>query len=528
MPEHSSGKEGDGPPNPIEKQNPTSTVKPDQKTLTFAEALGGASGGSQSLRKYAEIIALQKKERNVLELKLRKIKPININNQEAENVPNLTFDDLSELIFEVFNIKFEHCIGVDYNTGKYDTKEIHLKAEVDSSNYITSQPIMYKSHEITVKKMLHNVTKVTFKNVPMYVPDEELLHLCGIYGSVVENKVHWEQHRITTSTKKGVLISPTRFVLMHLNNGASFNNFYWLEGPMPGDPGRRITVIHTGQKQQCSHCLLTASTGCKGAGNGRVCAKTDMEKAKMSQYMQALKATTGYESLKTKYMRQLAKSFPNRQGEPEFDTTQIIDMDRDIDLDSEETEVTLPILPINPIVEKDLEIATLNKTVEGLKEQVLAMDDLRNELEEAKAENKRVLNISKQVGRRLSVSRKANEQKMISLVKTGKNWTEDSAHLACSHAATMNDDEFEIDEKTDEVIPKNKNKDFMKKVHDCLDKEDKLQYERYLEMKRMIMDLMKKTIKKKSEVRGEKRENEHSGEDSSLQSKPRVTSPPKC
>ena len=72
-----AAKEGDGPPNPIEKQNPTSTVKPDQKTLTFAEALGGASGGSQSLRKYAEIIALQKKERNVLELKLRKIKPIN-------------------------------------------------------------------------------------------------------------------------------------------------------------------------------------------------------------------------------------------------------------------------------------------------------------------------------------------------------------------------------------------------------------------------------------------------------------------
>ena len=48
----------------------------------------------------------------------------------------------------------------------------------------------------------------------MYVPDEELLHLAGVYGTVVENKVHYEKLRITTSTKQGVLTSPTRYVLM--------------------------------------------------------------------------------------------------------------------------------------------------------------------------------------------------------------------------------------------------------------------------------------------------------------------------
>ena len=115
---------------------------------------------------------------------------------------------------------------------------------------------------------------------------------------------------------------------------------------------------------------------------------------------------------------------------------------------------------------------------------------------------------------------------MVGLIRSGSNWGEDSAHLACSHAATMNDDEFEVDALSDEVKPKNKKWDFMKKVEDCLDKDDKMQHERLSEMKRMILEQMKKTIKKKIEVRGEKRSNEEEAE-ASAQSKPRVKSPPK-
>ena len=154
---------------------------------------------------------------------------------------------------------------------------------------------------IVLKKMLNDATKVTFRNVPMYVPDEEILHLCGVYGTVMENKVYWEKMKITTSTKKGVLTSPTRYVLMNLKIGAAFHNFYWMEGPMSGDPGRRITVLHQGQRRQCSNCLKAAILGCQGAGNGKVCAKANVERANMSIYMQAIKVATGYESLKSKY-----------------------------------------------------------------------------------------------------------------------------------------------------------------------------------------------------------------------------------
>ena len=113
------------------------------------------------------------------------------------------------------------------------------------------------------------------------------------------------------------------------------------------------------------------------------------------------------------------------------------------------------------------------------------------------------------------------------LIRTGSNWTEDSAHLACSHAATLNDDDFELDEDTGQVKTKNNKWDFMKKVEDCIDRSDKVQQDRFDEMKKMILEQMKKTIRRKMELRGEKRGNEDASENSSTQSKPRIKSPPK-
>jgi hypothetical protein len=231
------------------QQSSSSLPASHQPSSTYAKALGGtASGTTSNLMKYAEIVAQQKSQRNVLEMKIKKITTTNSETNEVINPKYLTMDDISELIFDIINIKFEECVGVDYFTGRWDTKEIMMKPGVDTSNFITTEPITFKSHEIIVRKMLNDVTKVTFKNVPMYVPDEEILHLCGMYGTVVDNKVCWERLKISTSTTKGFLVSPTRYVMMNLNNGSALNNFYWMEGPMAGDPGRRVTVLHHGQK----------------------------------------------------------------------------------------------------------------------------------------------------------------------------------------------------------------------------------------------------------------------------------------
>ena len=61
----------------------------------------------------------------------------------------------------------------------------------------------------------------------------------------------------------------------------------------------------------------------------------------------------------------------------------------------------------------------------------------------------------------------------------------------------------------------------MQKVEDYLDQSDKLQMERLEEMRRLILDQMKTTIKKRGEKRGP-------GEtEQNTQSKPRVLSPQK-
>ena len=508
---------GPGPP------DLTVTPPSPSQSLTYAKALEGNARGTSNLLKFAEIVAQQRVERNVLEVKIKRNQTKN-ESDEAFNAPRgLNMDDISEIVFEILGINFEDCIGVDYFTGRYDTKEILLKPGVDATKYITMEPIMYKDHEIQVKKMLNDLTKVTFKNVPMYVPDEEILHLCGVYGTVPDNKVHWETIRVSTANKKGVLVSPTRYVLMNINNGAMFNNFYWLEGPMAGDPGRRVTVLHPGQRQQCSNCFLTTTTGCKGAGNGRACFRITGSRVKMSTYMETLKSSTGYESLKAKYMRQLARTYPKLQGEPGvLDSTQVGDMDA-YSLDDEEFDnvVNIGIIPINPIVEKDQQIEDLTKTIESLKEKIKDIPKLEKSLEEAKTENRRALSLTRQAGRRLSVSRKANEQKMVGLIKSGTNWSEDSAHLACSHAAALNDEEFIIDTSTDTVIPKDKNFNFLKKVEEYLEKTDQSQMERLSEMRRLILDQMKPTIKR----RGEKRVSD--SKDENPQAKQRVNSPPK-
>ena len=126
------------------------------------------------------------------------------------------------------------------------------------------------------------MTRVTFKNVPLNVPDEEIIHLCKSYGVPLDNKVNWE---VLTNNKNRGMVGSTRYVDMELAKGAAFENYYWLEGPLPGDHGRRILVLHNGQVPQCSHCFKKANTRCPGGGNGKICDLKKTPRAKMLAYM---------------------------------------------------------------------------------------------------------------------------------------------------------------------------------------------------------------------------------------------------
>ena len=141
--------------------------------------------------------------------------------------------------------------------------------------------------------------RVTFKNVPFNIPDEEIVNLCECYGEPIDNAVHYDKPSRATRGVPG----STRFVDMKILPGKQFENFYWMEGPMDNDRGCRITVLHNGQLQQCSHCLRRKDS-CPGGGVGKLCEKKGTPRGMISDYMKHLKLHHNYSSLKMKYLQE--------------------------------------------------------------------------------------------------------------------------------------------------------------------------------------------------------------------------------
>ena len=259
--------------------------------------MGGSEGSKvvKEMRTFEQIVADEKETRNIIEIKVTR-KQVEIDG-EIKPAKSLSMDDVSVLIFDVIGVKPQDCLGVALYTSRYDTKEVKFKPGVDTECYLTKDnPIDFKDHEILVTKQTANITRVTFKNVPFNVPDEEILNLCSCYGDIGTTRVTYEKPTINS---RGVM-GATRYVDLKLTPGKQFENFYWLEGPLEGDKGSRITVLHTGQERQCSHCLRTEGD-CPGAGVGRVCYKMGTARGEMKDYMKHLYIKHNYMSMKMKF-----------------------------------------------------------------------------------------------------------------------------------------------------------------------------------------------------------------------------------
>ena len=70
------------------------------------------------------------------------------------------------------------------NTGRPDVKKILFKPRVDVDRFVNSFPDTYGDFFVEVTKLSQTEKRVTFRNVPAYVPDEEIRNLCNIYGKV--------------------------------------------------------------------------------------------------------------------------------------------------------------------------------------------------------------------------------------------------------------------------------------------------------------------------------------------------------
>ena len=271
----------------------------------------------------------------------------------------------------------------------------------------------------------------------------------------------------------------TRFVDMELSKGACMNNYYWLEGPLSGDHGRRILVLHNGQASQCSHCLRKAGPGgCPAGGNGKACDKMNTPRGKMLQYMQSLRAHVGYVSIKVKYTEMQARNFPSLPG---FDTD--ISRSMEENLDGEEY-----LVPNNPIEEKDRRIAALEQNVEKLKTKEDEISNLKKDLAKSKLDHKIAL-------KKIDFTQKATEQRLLDSISSSEGFRSDPVLIGV-YSATLDENEFNFEEsKEDEPkeakMRRSRKDEFLKDLEEKLDPSSLEQKKRFKDIKNQVLERVK-------------------------------------
>ena len=506
----SDGKEPPPGGGQLETENSQILVS-DQGTMASAWASDSVSGGNRKMRTFEQILEDEKSQRNILEIQIQKMNILNEDDETVQKAKNLTFEDFGELMFDILKINPEDCISFNLSSGRYDLREIKFKPGVSTSSYETGAPLEFKNHLVSVRQQLKNVTRVTFKNVPLNVPDEEIINLCVCYGKLVDGIVHYETLRNINGRN---LSGSTRFVDMYLDEGKSFFNYYWMEGPLPGDAGKRIVVLHNGQSTQCSNCLRTS--GCPALGIGKACEKAGTPRSKMSTYMKHLRSSVGYVSLKIKHTEKQARMFPSLIGLPgEKSSEQEVDgvwaMKED---DSRTCEI------LNPIEERDKTILEQTQQIEQLTVFRNKSELLEIELEKFKAENQKFQ-------KKLTFTRKATEERICENISNKTSYRDDPLLVAVL-SATLNEDEIdtEFEENVNNGVADHisrKEQFLLNSLDSKIDGKDDIQKERLSHLKMQVIEKLRTTkIRKSSKRRYSDIGTSDSGRSSS---KPRTNSP---
>ena len=262
-----------------------------------------ASVAATSAFDYDKITEKSKEGRNTLVAKITNL-PKHTGEQSGSV---LSVTDWADFLFDEMNMDPSDALGIDFFSGNRGSVEVLLNSNVDVGKFICSGKA-FKGFNMEISKLASDETKVVFLNVPLFVPDEEIIHLVTSYGGKMEKEgVQHESKEITTSGGKKVsLRTTTRFVYATFPANKCLRRYYWLEGPCRNDPGRRIIVQHKGQKErQCANCMKLASE-CPYAARTNFCrdSKGNTRKS-MGQYMKEVLREDGYQSLKAKYIQDM-------------------------------------------------------------------------------------------------------------------------------------------------------------------------------------------------------------------------------
>ena len=392
---------------PRQQQDPHPLTQ--MRHASYAGAAGAAASNVER-EAYRALAEATKDKRNLLILKTPK--------HPTDSGPRkklLEQVDWAELIFDLCEIKPDDVAGIDFQAGGFNAAEIQLKDEVDSSQYVGISKEL-KGMTFNISKSQENSTRITFKNVPLSVPDQELLHLVKAYGGKLE-KEEVEHAKEQVSSPKGInleVMGTTRFIHATFPPNKRLKSFYWLQGPLSKDPLRRIIAEHAGQVgRQCGHCLRGSAdpvNPCHFNGKTSACKKNNpLGRQPLSRYFSLLREEDHYVSLKHQYMwSQQDEDLTNQQFSDDF-----------VGEEEGENEQGLTAKPPTKYSSWAEEMNALRSKVEEkedkLKKEKEQMRKVRNDLRRSRADTvdlRREISINHQCSRQWIAEKIANEEEL--------------------------------------------------------------------------------------------------------------------
>ena len=291
------GRLGLGQGGPAQQSGPAGTRGP----VSYARAAGLASQSEES-KTYNSIVKEAKENPPIL--------TVRIESQETTTDPNKkpTLNDKiwADILFEACKITPAEVRGINLGAGGPLISEVLLKKGSEASKYAGNKG-PFKGFNINISAPEEQPEEITFRGVPLLLPDCELLHLVKAYGGVLtEDKVHHKPMSVETTSgeiKMEVEVSSTRVVRAKLPPNRRLRSYYFLQGPHQGDPMRRVVAEHKHQVgRQCGFCLKNSqdlTDPCPFNGKASACKKYNPQgRTSLSKYFKILKEVDGYVSLR--------------------------------------------------------------------------------------------------------------------------------------------------------------------------------------------------------------------------------------
>ena len=154
----------------------------------------------------------------------------------------------------------------------------------------------------------------------------------------------------------------------------------------------------------------------------------------------------------------------------------------------ENTETDEPILPSNPIEEKDLKNTNIENDLEKAKISEHEIKKLKDELTTKNAELKSVKESFDLSQKKINFTRNATEDLLLESISRSDGYKGDPV-LDGVYSATLNEEDFEIDDDSKEI--RSRRDHFLKSIEDKIDSSSTDQKERFVEIKNKILEKVK-------------------------------------